>query len=325
MNTIKDESKLMDKYLVWKGIVNTRTIKQYRLILSMFQRFINERGKPLSKMLKEDLTAFVLEQREKGNTSVSIKPKVSCIKGLAEYLYFKDILREKQYKEFNLYKFKVGKHKSRTKALTPEEVSFVYNKISDPQLRFCFWVGENYGLRPEEYTRLLVQHINLNKEDPYLEIVNGKGDKDRDIPIMEEDIEQWEMWLRIRSGYDLDHDYIFFTSRGKSSYAAIRRNYRKIAETTHPLPEHLQNRVVGDYSPEELEEYTVFRRKHWFTGHDLRRTFATITRTVKNVDLDLIKDVMGHENIATTQIYLREKEMVSRSRYREQLRNNGGA
>lgn len=49
------------------------------------------------------------------------------------------------------------------------------------------------------------------------------------------------MWLRIRSGYDLDHDYVFFSSRVKPSYAYIRRAYRDISKTVHPLPEHLRD------------------------------------------------------------------------------------
>lgn len=43
------------------------------------------------------------------------------------------------------------------------------------------------------------------------------------------------------------------------------------------------------------------------TPHDLRRTFAT--RLVgAGVALDLVKDLMGHESIATTQVYVRRRD-----------------
>jgi len=107
--------------------------------------------------------------------------------------------------------------------------------------------------------------------------------------------------------------------------------YRDISRTVHPLPEHLQDvltpkgRKVEDLTEEEREEYEAHKKKYWFTGHDLRRTFATISRTVKNIDLELVQDAMGHEQITTTQIYLREKEKTSRKRFREQMQNNGNS
>ncbi len=320
VNTLKDDI-LIERYLEWKkSDVSPRTLRQYRFFLQEFEKFMNKRGKALSQLLKEDLSAFIQEQREKGNSSVSIKPKYYNIKGFVKWLYFRDILSEKHYREFLEDKYRLEKNKSTTKALTPEEVNLVYKKISDPQLRMIFWVGENYGLRASEYAELQVQHINLKKKDPYLEI-HGKGDKIRKIAILEEDIEHWKTWLKILSGYDLDHDYVFFTSRGKSSYTAINRYYNKMSEIVHPLPEHLHNDFFS-LTREKREEYKEFKKKYWFTAHDLRRTFATITRTVKKVDLDLVQDALGHESVITTQKYLRERERVSRQRYREQLRNN---
>ncbi len=98
-----------------------------------------------------------------------------------------------------------------------------------------------------------------------------------------------------------------------------------MSEIVHPLPEHLHNRKVSELTKEEKQERKEFKKKYHFTSHDLRRTFATINRNVRKVDLELIRDAMGHTDVAITQRYLREKEKDSRRRFREQVRNNNNS
>lgn len=138
------------------------------------------------------------------------------------------------------------------------------------------------GLRVSELTGLNKEHINLNKREF---TVRGKGQKDRPIFISPTSAE----WLK--KYIDKRNDTIpalFIGHTNKKSTEDRSGDYRRLT------PRSIQ-RMVARYAL--LAGIT----KH-VSPHTLRHSFAT-DLLMNGADLRSVQALLGHSNIATTQIY----------------------
>ena len=114
----------------------------------------------------------------------------------------------------------------------------------------------------------------------------GKGDKQRRVPISEPAAEALEVWIRdgrpAMVSPDSPDDVVFLNRRGK---ALSPRDVRRLIDRRSPTPTH---------------------------PHALRHTFATHLLD-GGADLRAVQELLGHADLASTQIYTR----VSRERMRE--------
>ena len=68
------------------------------------------------------------------------------------------------------------------KTISEQEFIERLKKVDDKKLRLAFMLGFYQGMRVSEVVKLLPE--NVDKERGFLHIIAGKGNKDRDIPIM---------------------------------------------------------------------------------------------------------------------------------------------
>jgi integrase/recombinase XerC len=109
--------------------------------------------------------------------------------------------------------------------------------------------------------------------------VLGKRNKERLIPLgdgLRQTLETYEN-ARIGLGKMEDSSFYFLTLRGKKVYPK------------------LVYRVVNDY----LGRVSTIRKK---SPHVLRHTFATHLLN-RGADINAIKEILGHESLAATQVY----------------------
>lgn len=137
------------------------------------------------------------------------------------------------------------------------------------------------GLRVSELVGLDREHINLKRREF---MVRGKGQKDRPIFISEEAAH----WV-----------HTYFDKRTDTSRVAFARySGRKTVDTSgnfHRLTARSVQRLVARYAL--LAGIT----KH-VSPHTLRHSFAT-DLLMNGADLRSVQAMLGHSNIATTQIY----------------------
>lgn len=147
------------------------------------------------------------------------------------------------------------------------------------------------GLRVSELCAL--QHRNINTAEGFL-TVYGKGSKERLVPMSDTALEQIQQYLdeRWRRGDTVapgEEDYVFLNRRGR----------------------HL-SRVMVFYIVRDLAEAAGIRKT--ISPHTLRHSFATHLLE-GGANLRAIQMMLGHESIATTEIYLH----LDNARLREEI------
>jgi site-specific recombinase XerD len=137
------------------------------------------------------------------------------------------------------------------------------------------------GLRVSELTNLNCEHINLDRREF---MVRGKGEKDRPIFISQTSAYWIKNYLEKRSD---NNPALFINYSGKNSESR-HGNFKRLT------PRSVQ-RIIANYAL--LAGIT----KH-VSPHTMRHSFAT-DLIMNGADLRSVQAMLGHSNIATTQIY----------------------
>ena len=152
------------------------------------------------------------------------------------------------------------------------------------------------GMRVSELVSL---PVSAARGDPRMLLIMGKGGKERMVPLSPPAREALARWLIARDDAEdtartagLAPSRHLFPSRGKSGHLTRHRFYTLIKELA----------VAGGVSPEKV------------TPHTLRHAFATHL-LANGADLRSIQTLLGHADVATTEIYThvldeRLKELV---------------
>lgn len=133
------------------------------------------------------------------------------------------------------------------------------------------------GLRVSELTTLKLS--NLYEQERYIK-VTGKGSKERLVPISQKALDEINLWfddrrqMNIKSG---EEDYVFLNRRGA----------------------HLTRTMILIMIKRQAEAAGIQKT---ISPHTLRHSFATALLE-GGADLRAIQMMMGHESIATTEIY----------------------
>ena len=205
---------------------------------------------------------------ERGNKEASRSRKVSSLRTFFKYLTHKA----------NLLKLA----KTLPKFLSLEQSK----KILETVLRYAGKYKErdyciitlflNCGMRLSELAGINLRDIG---DDSTLKL-RGKGNKERMIYLNDACVSSIENYMKVRPKDALKDRDALFVSRQKN----------RISVKTIQL-------LVGNY---------ISRAGLTNTGctvHKLRHTAATLMYQHGNVDIRVLKDILGHENLGTTQIY----------------------
>jgi len=134
----------------------------------------------------------------------------------------------------------------------------------------------NCGLRLAELVTLNLQDIH----DDNTITVTGKGDKERKIYLNSSCVAALNNYLKVRPVDGVKDRNAVFISRNKQRIS--RRSVQNIVETA------LDKSGLSNLG---------------FSTHKLRHTAATLMYQYGDVDVLLLKEILGHENLSTTQIY----------------------
>jgi integrase/recombinase XerC len=132
------------------------------------------------------------------------------------------------------------------------------------------------GLRLSELHELNVEDIDLH--DKQLKVVKGKGGKSRLLPVGTKAISALQTWLKVRpAAIKMQDNAVFISAKGK----------------------RLGNRSIQLRLKQWCIKKGVTEAVH---PHMLRHSFASHLLEASQ-DLRAVQELLGHENISTTQIY----------------------
>ena len=152
-----------------------------------------------------------------------------------------------------------------------QEIEIILNSIQNKKHKLLLSLSYGAGLRVSEVINIKVSDINL--EELTIHIKNSKGQKDRISILSKKTIKELEKIITKKT----KHNFIFENKRGGK----------------------LNTRTAQKIFKNSLKKSNI---KKDASFHSLRHSFAT--HLLENgVDVRYVQELLGHQNIRTTQIY----------------------
>lgn len=268
-------------YLEYEKRSSPHTVLAYRNDLEQVADFVSLsfEMKELTQCTHSELRAWVIDLVEKGLSTTSVNRKIATLRS-----YYKFLLRSRLITQDPTYKLKSLKNPKKlpefVQELTIESVleEDVYEPTFEGQrdrmvMEFLYLTG----VRLSELTNLRWKDLNLIEDQVK---VLGKRKKERIIPLtksLKQNIILYQKVFEERFSKTDGNAYFIVTNRGEQSYSM------------------LIYRIVKHY----LDLFAQNTRR---SPHLLRHTFATHLLN-KGADLNAVKDLLGHANLAATQVY----------------------
>lgn len=296
---LKDFPEIFQKYFAYQTAIRNKsklTILEYASDLRSFLRFLKmsyglcDKDTPFNeieisdftvddvlKITDEDAVAFIsFCNTDLDNNPTTRSRKVSSIRSFFKWLTHHEHLLEKNPME-HLEAPKVNK--ALPKYLTLDDCIKLLKAIDGPNKErdYCIVIFFlNCGLRLSELVSLNYNDIRSDRTMK----VTGKGNKERTIYLNNACLEAFEAYMKVRPNDGLKDRNALFISRNKGRIS----------------PKTVQHIVYSLLDKAGLSGLGL-------STHKLRHTAATLMYQHGNADIMLIKEILGHENLGTTQIY----------------------
>ncbi len=277
---------------------SSKSVDEYFLDLQMFFRYLmlirgkvdkatpfeeisieNVDAQLISSVTISDLYSFIVYcKNERGNNAATRARKTSTLRIFFKYLTSQIHLLETNPAEMlDSPKVKSGLPKH----LSLEDSLELLNSVEGPNKErdYCILtLFLNCGMRLSELCGLNLSDI---RADGTMRLL-GKGNKERIVYINEACRSAINAYMAVRPNDGIeftDHNALF-----------ISRNKKRISNKTvqHIVKTCLEKAGLGGQG---------------YSTHKLRHTAATLMYQHGDVDIRVLKDILGHSNLGTTQIY----------------------
>ncbi|MCR1898080.1 tyrosine recombinase XerC [Irregularibacter muris] len=292
------------------------TVKAYQYDLILLFRFMKQRFKLvpgnvdfeeiniadidetfIQKIKLNDLYAFIsFAAKTRNNAQYARARKVACLRSFFKYLMDKvKILDSNPAMELEPPKI----YSRHPVYLQLKEAQKLINSIEGTHKerdKAIITLFLNCGLRLSELTNIKLEDI----QEDTLKVV-GKGNKERTVYLSNACLKAIEEYMKVRSTEGIKNKSALFLSQQK----------KQISERTvqHLVKKHLNNAGL------DSDKVSV---------HKLRHTAATLMYQYGEVDIRALQQILGHENISTTQIYTHiDNEQLRRASQKNPLANFG--
>lgn len=277
-----EQDKLIRRYYQYLKLeknFSVNTIDAYMRDLDKFFLFIKDGGKDFLNVDLPDIHEFSAMMVDVGISPVSLSRILSGVRSFYHFLVLSDVLEVNPTELLEYPK----KPKRLPDVLSVDEIDAIESVIdlSQPEGQRNKAIIETLfscGLRVSELVNLKISNMYL--DDEFIK-VEGKGSKQRLVPISEQAIHEIQLYFLDRNLIDIApeyQDYVFVSHRRKK-----------------PL-----TRVMVFIMIKNLVEKAGIKKT--VSPHTFRHSFAT-SLLEGGANLRAIQAMLGHESIATTQIY----------------------
>ena len=276
--TVDNMVKAYMRYLKLERNLSPNTIEAYRNDLRWLLAYVNFHGLKVEEVKLEDLDNFSASLHDQRITPRSQARILSGVRSFFKFLLLDGFI------DVDPTELLVSPH---VRNVLPDVLSTAEVDRLEASIDLSKWEGQrnraiievlfSCGLRVSELVNLKLS--NLYVEEKFVR-VTGKGDKERLVPISSRALDELNAWfadrnaMRIKSG---EEDYVFLNRRGA----------------------HLTRTMILIMIKRQAVAAGITKT---ISPHTLRHSFATALLE-GGADLIAIQAMMGHEDIATTEIY----------------------
>jgi len=264
-------------YLLLEKRLSNNTKESYSFDLECFNKYFNNRN--ITDLKENDLVNYLKYLREDKKLSTrSIERHLTTIRGFFKYLVKMNIINYDITK--NIDNLKIEKKLPTT--LSIEEIDNLMDipldNLFNYRTKAMLELMYGSGLRVSELVNLSINDIDLYNNTL---LINGKGSKERIVPLGEYSRDYLIKYLDIRNSLlkrkNGNPDELFLNNHGK------------------PITRNGFNFLINNL----LKEKKIDKK---ITPHTLRHSFATHMLN-NGADLRTIQELLGHSDIVTTRIY----------------------
>ena len=271
-------SHFLKEYLVVERNMSPKTIRSYKTTFQMLiTYFVEEKNMKLTDITFENITKeMILDflnylEEEKKNSTRTRNQRLAAIHSFYQYCSIEEIENIDNIRK--ILSIKTKKYAKKVQEyLTKEEVQTLLagidtsTKIGRRNLLVLSLLYDT-AARADEIIRLKLENIRLEEQ---LIILTGKGNKQRIVPIMENTKKLIIQYLKENK---------------------IEKGYLFGENTTYNMLKHLLLKI---------NQMNIISKK--ITSHIFRRSRATHLLEA-GVNILYIQELLGHEDISTTQEY----------------------
>jgi site-specific recombinase XerD len=265
---------VFEEWLSMRGM-SSETMRGYLVDINQFNRWMTSKSN--SPVLVDAITVRHVEEfvsyltNERGCKPRTVNRKINALSTFFQCMKKKRILSENPLEDFE----RVKVPDSERIYLNREEVEAIIQAIDHPVLHYFAMTMAYTGLRVNECINLTLHDVNL--EDGYIQVINGKGGKNRTVPMSDRLKSQLQTYLKFHRPKT---DSLFFFALKK----------------TGTVSDQYVNRVLK----EACKKAGI--TKH-VTSHILRHSFASYL-VKKDTHVAVIQRLLGHASVKTTSVYL---------------------
>ena len=279
------------KYLRDIRKLSEKTVVAYRQDLGKYEQFCGEQNKQITEISYEQARRFLAVIIRSGYSTNSVNRILSGVKGFFSYCI------RYEYCEINPFSRIKGVSGGRRlpSVLTHAEVAKILaapeNDFAGIRDKVIFELLYSTGCRLSELTGMNITDVQLVEKTI---LVHGKGDKDRFVFLTKSAQEILSLYIPLKNTRQQPQDVKL---DDRNALVVNNRGQRLTPQGVHF--------VFQKYT----KELGIPKK---ITPHTLRHTFATHILD-NNAGIRVVQELLGHENVSTTQIY----SHVSSSRLKE--------
>ena len=272
------------------------TAQTYKTAANEFLGYLKRQNIDLQKVTVKDLLYYLSSRKTDGCSELTLAKDISALRALGAFLVLENVWQQNEALVLDMPKAR----RSLPRVLSVDQVDSLLDSIDTTndlgvRDRALFELIYSCGLRISEAATLQIGNLHLNE---MLLLVRGKGDKERIVPFGDAAKEWLERYL---------------------SQVRPRLVGKKIVPT-----------VFVNYKGEPISRKGVWKRfkeLEALTGidckvHTLRHSFATHLLS-GGADLRSVQALLGHSDLATTQIYTHVSDSELRDYHKEYFPGHG--
>ncbi|MBN1650322.1 MAG: tyrosine-type recombinase/integrase [Bacteroidales bacterium] len=268
-------------YIEFERRYSVHTLTSYKKDLQQFSDFLSRvyEIKSAQEIKFTIIRTWIAQLMEEGNSARTVNRKISTLKS-----YFRFLLKTGKIAQNPMLKITGPKIRKKLPVFIEEKSMNILidddldrNSFKEVRNRLVVEFFYTTGMRRAELIGIKTRDVDLNNQ---LIKVLGKRNKERLLPIHASLLSLIDSYLSLKKSIETAPQsgaYFFLTEKGKKMY-----------------PE-LVYRIVNNY----LSRVSTQKKK---SPHVLRHTFATHMLN-HGADLNAVKELLGHANLAATQIY----------------------